>query len=393
MVNIVFDILSAQPQGNTKFHGGGEYTKHILREFLGMYGELDSVKVSVCLNEDSFVDDWIKEKKNKGVITVYNVKSTEQIIELLNQLSISNKIRFFAGQIYDYSKYSLPKSVIGIGTCHGLRMLEKPRDVVMLFYTSGINNIKTFIKLFLLRNRYKNAAYNVYKKSIETFQYIVTDSRFSEYSIRNHFNTINIGNIYTFYPMTDMQEGCTLRGIDNIKHEDYIMIISADRWIKNAYRGIAAIDGLYSMSKLSSIQTRVYGKYPEKCKKTIKNISRFEFYDYVESEELKRAYSECVLFVYPTLNEGFGLPPLEAMQYGKTCVISSVCSLPEVYGDAVYFINPYDVTEIQIRILEAIDHKIPESKIAERVNQIEQRQKADTQKICNLIYGREILDK
>lgn len=63
----------------------------------------------------------------------------------------------------------------------------------------------------------------------------------------------------------------------------------------------------------------------------------------VPDDDLPVLYSLCDLFVFPSLYEGFGLPPLEAMACGKPVVCSSSSSLPEVVGDAGVFVSPYDV--------------------------------------------------
>ena len=55
---------------------------------------------------------------------------------------------------------------------------------------------------------------------------------------------------------------------------------------------------------------------------------------YVEDEDLSPLYSDAIAFVYPSLYEGFGLPPLEAMQCGLPVITSDNSSLPEVVGDA-----------------------------------------------------------
>lgn len=49
------------------------------------------------------------------------------------------------------------------------------------------------------------------------------------------------------------------------------------------------------------------------------------------------------MFVFPSLYEGFGLPPLEAMACGTPVVCSNAASLPEVVGDAAVTVDPYDV--------------------------------------------------
>lgn len=72
---------------------------------------------------------------------------------------------------------------------------------------------------------------------------------------------------------------------------------------------------------------------------------------FVPDAELARLYRECALFCYPSLLEGFGLPPLEAMACGAPVVCSGTSSLPEVGGDAALYCDPQDTTSL-VRALE-----------------------------------------
>lgn len=71
--------------------------------------------------------------------------------------------------------------------------------------------------------------------------------------------------------------------------------------------------------------------------------SEVMFTGYVPTEDLPALYNVADLFVYPSLYEGFGLPPLEAMACGIPVITSNTSSLPEVVGDAGIMIDPYDV--------------------------------------------------
>jgi glycosyltransferase involved in cell wall biosynthesis len=70
------------------------------------------------------------------------------------------------------------------------------------------------------------------------------------------------------------------------------------------------------------------------------------FVGYVPAEDLPRWYNAASLFVYPSLYEGFGLPPLEAMACGTPVVTSTASSLPEVVGDAGLLVDPTDTEEL-----------------------------------------------
>ena len=66
------------------------------------------------------------------------------------------------------------------------------------------------------------------------------------------------------------------------------------------------------------------------------------FPGYVDDADLPALYSAATVFVYPSLYEGFGLPPLEAMACGTPVISSNAASLPEVVGDAAFTVNPTD---------------------------------------------------
>jgi glycosyltransferase involved in cell wall biosynthesis len=66
------------------------------------------------------------------------------------------------------------------------------------------------------------------------------------------------------------------------------------------------------------------------------------FAGYVADADLPELYSAARVFAYPSLYEGFGIPPLEAMACGTPVVASNRGALPEVLGDAALLVNPYD---------------------------------------------------
>ncbi len=71
-----------------------------------------------------------------------------------------------------------------------------------------------------------------------------------------------------------------------------------------------------------------------------------DFLDYVPDAELPALLAACDAFVFPSLYEGFGLPPLEAMACGAPVICSNTSSLPEVVGEAALLVNPREVSEI-----------------------------------------------
>lgn len=70
------------------------------------------------------------------------------------------------------------------------------------------------------------------------------------------------------------------------------------------------------------------------------------FTGYVSESELAEIYNAVDLFVFPSLYEGFGMPPLEAMACGTPVITSNTSSLPEVVGDAAIVVDPYDANKL-----------------------------------------------
>ena len=75
---------------------------------------------------------------------------------------------------------------------------------------------------------------------------------------------------------------------------------------------------------------------------------------YVPREVLVSLYRHAAMLVYPSLYEGFGLPPLEAMASGCPVAVSSTSSLPEVVGEAGVYFNPMDVEDIAQAIYQIL---------------------------------------
>ena len=92
------------------------------------------------------------------------------------------------------------------------------------------------------------------------------------------------------------------------------------------------------------------------------------FLGFVPIETLRAFYQTASAFVFPSLYEGFGLPPLEAMACGTPVVCSSVSSLPEVVGKAAVIVNPENVFDIARGVREVLlDEELRARLIAEGI--------------------------
>ena len=79
---------------------------------------------------------------------------------------------------------------------------------------------------------------------------------------------------------------------------------------------------------------------------------------------LPALYRHALAFVYPSIYEGFGLPPLEAMSYETPVIVSKSSSLPEVAGDAALYIDPHSIDSIQSAIENIVTDSILRSQLS-----------------------------
>ena len=102
-------------------------------------------------------------------------------------------------------------------------------------------------------------------------------------------------------------------------------------------------------TKLEAVRLVFFGDHSPDLVRRVKNIGlqdAVSFLGFVPESVLPIIYSVAELFVYPSLYDGFGFPPLEAMACGTPTIVSNVASLPEVVGDAALKFNPHDPMEL-----------------------------------------------
>lgn len=384
-MKILFDMSSICPAPNgVIMHGGAEYTKTV---FDYCVRNLQYAKHTVWLYvpyADEHVKEFIEGYK-KYPLKIYERTSLQALQNFVNEEEFD--VIFSGLVVGDFLSLKLPKNTTYIFTEHGLRGIETKFD--MHFVKTERRKIKNFVKLFLstfCKRFYEQVKIKKYSRqflfhdNIEVF----TVSNHSKYAIEYYYPFLR-GKIHVGYsPMKmtygDVDDGCLKRY--GLKKGRYILMISANRGEKNCLRGVEACNLLLKKNLLpEGFKVVIAGvNYPKPFRKLTKKYS--EYYcllKYVKPEELETLYQNAHLFLYPTVNEGFGYPPLEAMKYGTLVAASAVCSIPEVCGDSVLYFNPYDVPEIANRIIQSFDEQIALQKkrsISDRLAYISERQDA-----------------
>lgn len=380
MKKILFDLFQAQPALNSKFHGGGEYIKAVFKNLVEKYG--DGNEVIVFYDENKFLDSWLIDIIKEKRIKEYFIKNVDDIEEIFKKEKIDI---FYSGLPYYYKREVIPEYVRVKGTIHGLRFLELPADCYAYLYGKGKASIKERIRYFG-RNLYQEKKRKEFQSCIELVDDLICVSNHTRFSIMNHYPQFKEKEIQVFYTPQKKAELCEEK--ESPIAGKYVLIMGGDRWIKNCYREVLAFESLFKNGYLENYKIVVVGGLSDKIKAKISDPKRYIIKNYLESDELESLYCFCDFFVYASLNEGFGMPPLEAMKYGTTCVVSGVCSLPEVCGDAVYYVNPYDIEEMAGRILNAVHIKIEPEKVKAQFDRVYLRQRTDLDKLCEFIIDK-----
>ncbi len=131
-------------------------------------------------------------------------------------------------------------------------------------------------------------------------------------------------------------------------HAPFILYAGNIKPHKNLERLIEAFHILRQEEALKDVQLLIIGDEISKYATLRRAVHRHKlhkhvrFFGFVPDQTLAALYRLADVFVFPSLYEGFGLPPLEAMASGTPVITSNVSSLPEVVGDAALMIDPYE---------------------------------------------------
>ncbi len=337
-MRLLFDGTATQ--GKTiPFHGGADYAIYVFECALKAGYNFDILLFKGLVTNPRVITG-IQEYK----LNVIEIESMDEIYSYLN----SDKYdRFFSALPQQQKKYSMPSVVV----IHGLRGVEMPWDEYYYKYQKSLykkiaywlisNNRWTwkYVKQMHLKN-FNNRVHNTNR--------VITVSTHSKYSIKYYFPDIDLEDI------TVIPSPARIAKFDagNNQYGKYFLMVSGKVPIKNIYRGIKAFNKLFDMGLLTDVNVVITGCANVPFANNIKNRGKFVLLDYVSNPELENLYANAYGFVYPSLNEGYGYPPVFAMANDVPVVASSLSSISEVCQDAALYFNPYDVDNIANRILQ-----------------------------------------
>ena len=384
-MNLLFNLVAVQPIHSAKFHGGGSYGEVIFWALVKR-----GVQFSCAYDGKKYLDPMILDACKTQNIPLFDIneKSPQQIID-------ENQIDTFYTPLYSLEKKWDINVKDFVFTWHGVRALE------MQYSWAGVGFAKKFGQKFeaLVRYReswkkhyYKPKYQDLAKRMAEGKARTITVSEHSRASIKSFFPELLDLEIPVFYsPMTAYEpEGFLPPGVAAKK---YFLLTSGARWEKNNLRAAMAFDELVSMyqsqGKPFDFKMVITGAAnPKAYLRHLKHKDHFVLLGYVENKELEFLHKNAYAFVFPSLNEGFGYPPVQSMRYGVPVAASGTTSIPEVCGDAVLYFDPYSVSEIKNRLVQLLDSKIYDEYAArapKRYVEVHTRQIADLEETVNFI--------
>jgi len=335
-MNLLFDIECSQPNASGKRHGGARYCEIIFFRMIDL-----GIGFSCFYDSRKWLNPKVSEKFNICNIPLYDVAEIS-IQEIVNKYKVN--------RIYS----ALPHSIVNIngcdvfGTIHGLRAFETYYDWFFFMYRSSFKEKITFLLKKVFRNRYLNKQHEHYDKNYLTNSIkLITVSEHSYFAIKSYFPTTKKDIKIFFSPNTSSNKEIRI----NEQIQKYFLLVSGNRWEKNNLRGIIAFDRLVSAGLLKNVRLKITGCCAENFHYKIQNPSYIDFMDYVDDYELEELYANAFLLVYPSLNEGFGYPPLEALQYKTPVIASPFSSISELFEGGVLYFNPLSIEEIMNRML------------------------------------------
>ena len=192
------------------------------------------------------------------------------------------------------------------------------------------------------------------KKKIERADHIVTISSFTLQDVQKHFDVEN-KPCSVIYNGCNIEEAGILSTPVNAPHNPFLFTIGTLADKKNFH----VLPALLQKNDMWLIIAGITQSesYKQKIIETAKQLSvreRVVFTGPVSENDKQWYMKHCRAFVFPSISEGFGLPVVEAMYFGKPVLLSRHTSLPEIGGSAAYYFKNFDDKEMQKTLEESL---------------------------------------
>ena len=335
-MKIAFD---GQPLLNANKTGIAYYEDGLVKGMLKYYPENEYQLDVFTFRHKDRIEQLKKEYSHKLVLKKC-VWLWDRIFRVFNFLIYIPYACFFSGkrEITHFCNYVIPFGVRGkkVVTIHDLAFREYPQT------------IRTRTMMMLKMNL---------RKTLKRADAIAVDSAFTKSELAKYYN-VPEGKIYVVPCGIDKEKYEKKRSVNPVKEKfgidgEYFLYLGTLEPRKNIVRLIKAYDEFRKENEKDILPDLViaggkgwmYDEIYEIVNK--KHLEKWIiFTDYVSEEEKIALMQGALAFCFPSLYEGFGLPPMEAMACGTPVITSCTSSLDEVAGEAALKVNPESVQQI-----------------------------------------------
>ncbi|WP_457564937.1 glycosyltransferase family 4 protein [Caminibacter sp.] len=330
--------------------------------------KLESTNLKVIASEFyKYLNIENKDKKSKvALLKILLSKKSLQEIKL-DGLEILDKDRYLTEcKIYNLSNIFTKSLIKQKFHIQENIELNKKIDIFHATYPLNINikkskKITTIHDIIPLKLPYvslenKQFFYDLIKSSIESSDKIITISETSKKDILEFFDVKEdkIVNTYQSVYIPDINytlDESSLKKF-NLQKQQYLLFVGNIEPKKNLGRVLEAFRKIDTNIKLVIVGKKAWMWENELRYFDDKSMMLLPF---LSRDDLLLLYSNAKAFIFPSLYEGFGLPPLEAMACKCPVITSNISSLPEVCGDATIYCEPYDINSIAKAIEKALN--------------------------------------
>jgi glycosyltransferase involved in cell wall biosynthesis len=213
---------------------------------------------------------------------------------------------------------------------------------------------------------FKQIIGNAYRKFvlplvIKKFKYIITVSEYSKSQIIRYFK-LPESRIVVFPNSIKFDNSSILDNIEFINKSSYFFHIGGEPEHKNTLTVVKAfallpksVRDVYKL-KILGIRDKYTLSFYYSLLSDLGLTNSIEFLPFITDYEIEYYFRNAKLFIFPSKEEGFGIPIIESMKYGCPLICSNTSCIPEIAGAAAYYFDPNSPSDLADKILELLDN-------------------------------------